>query len=209
MFRRWRSVRTVGKAWKKSTYSADAEKWTFIFWNEDGPFRRMFEQLDMSAVLELACGHGRHAEQMADRTENLILMDIHESNMAACRERLNSYGHIRYIKNNGYDFRPVFDRALTAIFCYDAMVHFSPDLVQSYLNDAKRVLKPGGMMLLHHSNFSAPVGVPYGQNPHARNHMTFELFQSYASAAGLALEASEVLGWGGVKNLDRISLLRA
>lgn len=88
------------------------------------------------------------------------------------------------------------------------MVHFSPDLVQSYLNDAKRVLAPGGLALLHHSNYDAPEGRPYGENPQARNHMTFELLRSYAAQAGLVIEASEIMDWGGVKNLDPLTLLR-
>ena len=36
------------------------------------------------------------------------------------------------------------------------MVHFSADLVQAYLRDTARVLKPGGMALYHHSNYPAP-----------------------------------------------------
>jgi SAM-dependent methyltransferase len=209
MFKRWRSVRTIGQAWKQSPYYADAEQWTFIFWDEDGPFRRLFERLDLSSTLELACGHGRHAEQMAARASRLTLMDIHENNLEVCRNRLSMHEHVTCIRNNGYDFRPVAERSLTAIFCYDAMVHFSADLVESYLNDVKRVLAPGGSALLHHSNYAAPENRPYGQNPHARNHMTFDLFKTFAASAGLAVEDSEVVDWGGVKSLDRLTLLRA
>jgi cyclopropane fatty-acyl-phospholipid synthase-like methyltransferase len=146
---------------------------------------------------------------MMARADRLTLMDIHESNLEVCRDRLRMHADIICTRNNGYDFRPIADRSVTAIFCYDAMVHFSPDLVQSYLNDTKRVLTPGGMALFHHSNYAAPEDRPYGQNPHARNHMTFDLFCSYAASARLAVEKSEILDWGGVEKLDRLTLLRA
>ena len=38
----------------------------FLFWDEHLPFRPFFERLDLTATLELACGHGRHAEMIID-----------------------------------------------------------------------------------------------------------------------------------------------
>jgi cyclopropane fatty-acyl-phospholipid synthase-like methyltransferase len=88
------------------------------------------------------------------------------------------------------------------------MVHFSPDIVQSYLKDASRVLQHGGMILLHHSNYESKIEQHYGMNPHARNHMTFHLFKGFCDEAGLEIEESVVIPWGGVDELDRVSLVR-
>jgi hypothetical protein len=88
------------------------------------------------------------------------------------------------------------------------MVHFSPEMVESYLQDSIRVLKPGGMALFHHSNYPAPLDRHYGQNPHARNHMTVELFAKLVQDAGLQLETSKTIKWGNEENLDAISLVR-
>src|SRR4026207_695422 len=92
----------------------------------------------------LACGHGRHSKIVAERSGQLTLMDVHEENIEHCRTRLARFQNTVFFKNSGHDFQPITDDALTAIFCYDAMVHFSPDLVQAYLRDTARVLKPGG-----------------------------------------------------------------
>jgi hypothetical protein len=48
----------VGAAWRQSPYYDDAERWTILFWNDETPFRKFFDQLDLTTVLELACGHG-------------------------------------------------------------------------------------------------------------------------------------------------------
>ena len=91
------------------------------------------------------------------------------------------------------------------------MVHFPPEVVESYLLDLARVLVPGGRALFQVSNYDAPRGGHYGANPHARNHMTAELLTRLVAAAGLTLAHSQVIGWGGeagVPDLDRVVLLR-
>lgn len=95
---------------------------------------------------------------------------------------------------------------MTAIFCYDAMVHFPPDVVESYVRDAARILVPGGRAFFQHSNY---VGGDqhYGLNPHARNYMTQELFASFVAETPLSIEESHVLAWGDVPALDCLMLL--
>ena len=201
------SVRQVGLSWEKSAYYENAERLMDVFWREGTLFRRLFEKLDLSAVVELACGHGRHAERIAQKCGQLTLMDIHQRNIDFCRDRLAGFSNVAYFVNSGFDF-PLPSSSQTAIFCYDAMVHFSPDVVRSYLIDTARVLKTGGLALYHHSNYSEPSGRPYYQNPHARNHMTKELFAEYCGEANLLIEEAFVLGWGSEPNLDCVSLVK-
>ncbi len=202
-----KSVRHVASAWKESPYYADAERWTHLFWAENTVFSRLFGIMSLADVIELACGHGRHSEQIAERCGTLALMDIHQENIDACKTRLSRFSRLSFVLNNGYNFEPIATESISAIFCYDAMVHFAPDVVQSYLKDTYRVLRPGGMALYHHSNLSAPE-TNYAKNTHARNHMTQELFASYCSQASMEIVESVPIGWGGVDNLDRVSLIR-
>lgn len=88
------------------------------------------------------------------------------------------------------------------------MVHFSMDIMVLYLNDTARVLRPGGYALYHHSNFFGPGAAHYGHNPHARNVMNFELYAKTAEKVRLEVVESDVLDLGGVKSLDRLTLLR-
>jgi ubiquinone/menaquinone biosynthesis C-methylase UbiE len=201
-------VKTVAEAWANSKYYARAEEWTHVFWGPKTHFRRLFDRLDLTSVVELACGHGRHAAQTAVRAGHLTLIDIFEANLAACRERLAGAANVDYILGCGLDFQPLPDNSITAIYCYDAMVHFAPSMVEAYLLDAARVLKPGGMALFHHSNYPAPLERHYGQNPNARNHMTAALFAHYAENAGLTVVESIIIPWGKVADLDCLTLLR-
>ena len=50
-------------------------------------------------------------------------MDIPEDNLTVCRQRLGHCPNLKIYRNSGFDFQPVEAKSLTAIFCYDAMVH--------------------------------------------------------------------------------------
>lgn len=199
-------VSLVGEAWAKSVYYDNAEKWTHLFWDDGTDFREMFSRLDLSYVVELACGHGRHSEKIADVAGHIVMVDIFQDNLKFCQSRLAKHNNIEFLKGNGTTY-PVTDSVATSVFCYDAMVHFSPDMVAAYLNDTARVLKSGGKALFHHSNYPAPLDRHYGENPHARNHMTAELFAEQAKVAGLKVDEQRVFRWGQHSDLDALTLV--
>jgi SAM-dependent methyltransferase len=201
------SVDHVAEAWKKSPYYEDAEKWTHIFWNEGTDFKTQFDRLDLSRSIELACGYGRHAEHAVKSTRDLMLMDIFDENLDFCKERLGKYKNVSFVKCSGSDFQPVENNSITSVYCYDAMVHFAPDVVRSYVSDTARILAHGGRALFHHSNYGLNPESLYGKNPHARNHMTRQLFADYATSSGLQVLYSEQRQWGGVPDLDCLTLL--
>lgn len=202
-----KSVEVVGTPWADTAYYAGAERFTHMFWREGTVYRRLFDQLDHRSVIELACGHGRHAEQAAPRCGLLTLIDIHEANLEACRARLRAFDNVAFLKSRGFAFDGVTDGGTSAIYCYDSMVHFSPDLVASYLHDTARVLQPGGMAIYHHSNYDGPPVKHYGRNPHARNFMTRERFAELTREAGLEVVEAVLMDWGD-KDLDCVSLVR-
>lgn len=201
-------VETVKQAWENSTYYADAEKWLYLFWDKNTHFRRLFDQLNLENVVELACGYGRHSEQVAPTAGKLTLVDVFEGNLEKCRIRLSRFDNVTCYLGSGLGFTPIESNKTTAIFCYDAMVHFSMNIILSYLKDTSRILCPGGLALYHHSNNSGPILEHYGMQPHARNVMNFDLFSQTVSQLKLQIVESVVIDWGGVKGLDRITLLK-
>ena len=204
-------ARREANVWEASPYYEDAERWTWLFWSDAHAFKPLFEQLDLTRVLELACGHGRHGEYLLhhykERLGYLIMMDVLESNVAYCRARLGQQTDVLIAVNNGADFQPVETGSLTAIFCYDAMVHFDRRLVLSYLQDASRVLVPGGKALFHHSNCNVDPDSNFASNPHARAFMSGALFATYSQRCGLELLQQRTMDWGEEPSLDCLTLL--
>jgi hypothetical protein len=102
---------------------------------------------------------------------------------------------------------PIDDASVTAVFSYDAMVHFEPITVASNLAEIGRELVPGGRSVLHHSKFSGnPTGI-FTSSPSWRNYMTTDLFAHFASRAGLAVLNYQTFQWGTIPDLDCISLV--
>lgn len=198
--------------WDGSKYYDDAEAWTWLFWSEDHQFFDFFRRLDTTNLLELACGHGRHGEYVlshfGNRVDSFVMLDILQSNVDFCLNRIGNHKNLEILCNSGTGFHPVQDESITAIFCYDAMVHFHQDVVKSYLNDTYRVLAPGGMALFHHSNYSLEPDSPFAANPHARAYMSGPLFKKYAEESGLVVVAQKVFPWGNEPGLDCLSLVK-
>lgn len=205
------AVNEVGQYWHADPYYDRAEQadWLQPFWSTDvphRPFRRMFDTLDLRVTLELACGHGRHAQQVYRAVPALILMDVVPENVEFCKRRFAGAQNVAAVQNDGVSFRPIPDGALTAIFCYDAMVHFEFDVALSYVRDAARVLERGGRALFHHSILDAFPGRDHRLNPGGRNFMNHSAFQHVASRAGLKVLESAVMDWDA-PHTDALTLL--
>ena len=197
------------KVWEGSRYYEDALRWNHVFWREGTEFLNLFRKLNLEFSLELACGHGRHSEYILDHFNdeitNLIMMDILQSNIEYCKNRIHSE-KVTFIKNDGAHLNDMSDNYCTSIFCYDAMVHFDKEVVLSYLKETYRVLRFGGMGLFHHSNYSENPNTYFSQNPHARAFMSDTLFSNYAEQAGLKIVEQKIIRWDD-PDLDCITLL--
>lgn len=202
-----RAIQDSRRPWIDSPYYAQAEEWTFLFWDPAHPFRKLFNQLPTDTGIELACGYGRHAERAAPLIGHLTLVDVIKDNLAICRKRLKDFDNISYKLGRGATFPGTRPASVSMIYCYDAMVHFDPEIVQSYLKDTARVLRNGGRALYHHSNYADGKGKDWSTNPHARNYMTQELFAEMAAKQGLNVLQQEIMPWGGIAGLDCLSLL--
>lgn len=208
-----RSIERVARDWADHPYFAQAEEgeYTERAWNGALPFRPLFDTMDPTHLVELACGRGRHLPFYRDLCQTITMLDVNETNVSACRERWGDDTRIRFGVCDGASFTGVADASTTAVFSYDSMVHFDVRAVIGYLDDAVRILVPGGRILLHHSNYAGNPGGYYGQNPHGRNYMTQDLFRHLAETAGLRVLDSRLMDWGGgrtlFRNTDAVTLM--
>ena len=178
-----------------------------VFWSENSEFFKLFQQLDTSKIVELACGRGRHVDYYITNTNEVVLVDILEKNIACCQQRFLENEKIKYYQNNGYDLSKLDSGSYTAVFSYDAMVHFEMMDIFNYLKETERILVDGGRALFHHSNNSKDYRVTFSTGLHGRNYMSKGLFAHLAHRAGLQVISQSIIDWGTGKNLDCITLL--
>lgn len=174
----------------------ETEDWLKPFWAADSVFLKFFNTLDIRSCAEIACGFGRHAAQIFQRTQTLYLVDTSIDALGFARERFKQYPHVKIIlSEDGLSMPSIPDHSLTAVFSYDAMVHFEPLTMVHYLAEINRTLMPGGRALLHHSNFTGnPIGT-IANVTGARNFMSKELFAHFCSRNGLKVIAQQILDW--------------
>ncbi len=176
------------------------------FWAEDSAFYKLFKQLDLSNVVELACGRGRHVPRYIDQTKKVILVDILEKNIEFCKGRFGNYENITYYVNNGYNLEKIPTETVSSLFTYDAMVHFEMMDIYEYLKDIYRILKKDGKVLIHHSNYDEDYSASFENAPNGRSFMSKQLFAYLAYRVGFTVKEQIVIDWG-VKDLDCITLL--
>ncbi len=163
---------------------------------------------DFSAALDFACGRGRNTRKLLEAGAALVTMvDVNAENVRFCSDRFAGQPVV-LVHNNGADLAGVADASQNLFYSWDAMVHFDPRLIESYVPEMYRVLGPGGLAFVHHSNFSAKPGRDFRANPHWRNHMSADLFAGLARAAGFDVLDQHIMDWGDAPELDCITLLR-
>jgi SAM-dependent methyltransferase len=186
--------------------NSETSEWVGVFWDDSSMFRSLFETLDLACVVDLACGQGRHTAQFVERAGRVTLVDANAQNIEVCRKRFAERANVSFVVNSGYDLRDIDSGSQSALFSYDAMVHFEPEDMISYIFEISRVLKPGGRALLHYSNTDGNWR-SYLDHPDWRNFFSENMMRAFAWRAGLVVEESKVFPWGTCAS-DALTLLR-
>ena len=115
-------------------------------------FEREFVRLAAAAAsgrraLEIGCGPGRLLLPMSRHFGEIHGVDISEEMAALARKRLRNVPNARVHVTSGSDLGALSDDYFDFVYSYAVFQHIpSRDVVLSYLREAKRVLKPGGIL---------------------------------------------------------------
>ncbi|HWF83255.1 MAG TPA: class I SAM-dependent methyltransferase, partial [Vicinamibacterales bacterium] len=162
-------------------------------------------------ILEVGPGFGRWTQYLHRLCDRLIVIDLSERCIAACRDRFADESHLEYIVNDGASLAMIPDGSVDFLFSFDSLVHAESDAVGAYLAQAAHKLKPGGAGFVHHSNLGAFVHPRTGQVRRFVTHqhwraesMSADVFARLCDQAGLACRSQELINWiGRGRNADR------
>jgi hypothetical protein len=215
-----------------SSWSAQGDEWsgprggTELMWYGT-LLPRLHAFLPADTILELGPGHGRWTQYLKGVADRLVLVDLAEACIAACRERFGSDGSISYHVNDGKSLDMIADRSIDLVFSFDSLVHAEADVLEAYLNQLATKLTPNGVGFIHHSNMGAyrraarlARMVPARLRPALTmrrllvnvyawraESTTAELFARLCERAGLVCVAQEKIRWEYGRGLtDAISL---
>lgn len=107
-------------------------------------------------ALEIGCGPGRLLKPMSQRFGEVHGVDVSDEMIAIARQRLKSIPHAHAHAGSGADLKQFADESFDFIYSYAVFQHIPEKaVVLSYLAEAARVLKPGGLMRFQVSNLAA------------------------------------------------------
>jgi ubiquinone/menaquinone biosynthesis C-methylase UbiE len=163
-----------------------------------------------ATILEIAPGFGRWSSYVKRWCTSLVLVDLSERCIEACRQRFKSDSHITYHVNDGRSLDSVDDSSVDFVFSFDSLVHAELDVIESYVREIARAMKPEGVAFIHHSNFGAFVEdrLPIPENPHHRaQSVSARNVRACCEASHLQCVTQEIVNWGSTDLTDVFSVL--
>lgn len=171
--------------------------------------------LPSSVIVEVASGFGRWTQFLHGQCEKLIAVDISEKCIVACKQRFSGVSHIEYHVTDGKSLAVAAHGSVDFVFSFDSLVHADATVIDAYLRELSRVLKPEGAAFLHHSNLGAyprrcaitkqsrvikrvmgTLGV-WDRDHHWRDPgVSAYLVQRLATGYGLECMVQEIVHWG-------------
>jgi ubiquinone/menaquinone biosynthesis C-methylase UbiE len=136
------------------------EEWSKAWGDPERQWRgcllpRIGRFLPAKTILEIAPGFGRWTQFLQAETRRLIGVDLSARCVQACRERFVLLSHASFYQNDGKSLGMVPGASVDFVFSFDSLVHAEADVIEGYLSELRRVLKPEGVAFLHHSNYGA------------------------------------------------------
>jgi ubiquinone/menaquinone biosynthesis C-methylase UbiE len=188
------------RAWSGNSSNENRERWTGWDWSQAGEewtaSREWKDALvdevmlpampEGGVILEIGPGGGRWSEILAAHAQRLVLVDVTPKALELCLERLRDRSNVEYVLSTGADLPGVADESVDAVWSFDVFVHIAPLDQARYLREIGRVLRPGGVALIHHAHRRNRGALP---SRHGwRAPMSARLFASLASPNGLRAE---------------------
>jgi len=210
----------AGEAWSEAWGGSEAQWYGTLL-------PRIHRFLPAGTILELAPGYGRWSRYLREHCEQLVLVDLSERCIEACRVRFADDPGVTCFVNDGSSLPMMEDGSIDFVFSFDALVHVEADVLDAYLRELSRKLKPDGAGFLHHSNagrYRRYFDTMQRIRPKRLRHflveshfvdhdewrgltMTAERFAASCTAAGLECVAQELVNWNTRRLIDSLSTI--
>ena len=110
-----------------------------------------------STVVEIGPGGGRWTRYLLG-VKRLYAVDFHQELLDELAKNFDQPNIVR-IKNSGSDFPGVPSASADLIFSFGVFVHLDLPIIESYLSEMRRILKPDGVAFLQYSDKSKPAAL--------------------------------------------------
>jgi SAM-dependent methyltransferase len=100
-------------------------------------------------VLDFGCGAGRLSQALAEHADEVIGLDVSAPMLATARSLDRSDGRASFVLSEDPDLRAFPDGSFDLVFTERVLQHLPRPVLEGYLAEFVRVLRPGGLAYLH------------------------------------------------------------
>lgn len=138
--------------WDNWDWQAGGDEWTpSMEWKASLVERVLKPRVaEGSVVVEIGPGAGRWTEHLVPLAAEYTGIDLSKTCVEVCARKFAGAGNARFRTNAGNDLPGVADGSVDVIWSFDVFVHINLVDIGSYLEEFRRVLKPGGRAVIHH-----------------------------------------------------------
>jgi len=190
-----------GHDWSKS-FGTTEDLWNTQIFDKIKDFRG-------KKILEIAPGFGRITQFLSILAGELIVVDLNPLCIEKTKAKLRNHV-LAYFTNDGKSIPRVRNNSQDLVFSFDSFVSMHSNVIEEYIKEIHRVLKPGGQAFIHHSWFYG--GSDYSFNNVAgRSNMSPEQFESLVRENEMEIISQDTIqfeplnSWNGT---DCISMFR-
>ncbi len=137
---------------------ADPDEWQRSGASTAGHVHDRLALSPAAVVLEIGCGAGRVGAHLAPRVAMWIGADTSTRMLAEARRALAAEDNVRFVHLNGYDLHGVDDESVDAVYCTTVFMHLDEWDRYRYVEEAHRVLRPGGGLYVDNVDLRSPDG---------------------------------------------------
>lgn len=168
--------------WDAWDWEAGGEEWTpSPEWKASLVDRVLLPKVpEGSVVVEIGPGGGRWTEFLIPQAVDYTGVDISKTCVEVCSRRFSptAGGKARFRTNEGNNLPGVTDGSVDVIWSFDVFVHINLADIAGYLDEFRRVLRPGGHAVIHH-------GTTAGHGGGWRSDVTTRELNELIAAKGL------------------------
>ena len=100
-------------------------------------------------VLDLGCGPGKIAYWIAPKVHSLTGIDVSNVMLEHATKRCHGISNAQFKQNSGSDLSQIGDASIDVVYSFACFIHLPIDIQQAYEKEVLRVLRSGGLALIH------------------------------------------------------------